>query len=169
MVIGSQTRLGQALGLVRLQHAERDAGFHVEAAHAFNHFDDSIELLAVTHLPPGSPHTETLRTRSFGRCCHRQHLLRLHQQVAGQIHLAMMGRLRAVGAIFRTATRLDRQEARLLHPVRVVILPVNRIGAAHEFQKRKPIERRNLVDAPVMPDHAVLFRILSHSQLSPIP
>ncbi len=126
---------------MRFQHAERDAGFHVEAAHAFHHFDDRIELLAVTHLPPGSPHTEALRTRSFGRCCHRQHLLRLHQQVAGQIHLAMMGRLRAVGAVFRTATRLDRQEARLLHPVRVVILPVNRIGAAHEFQKRKPIER----------------------------
>ena len=58
LVIGGQAGLFEAARLIVVEHAERDARFHAERAHAADHRQHVVERGAVFDLAPGGAHAE---------------------------------------------------------------------------------------------------------------
>ena len=95
------------------QHAERGAAFEPERAHAFDHGADLLEV-AILRLAPGGAHAEAARAGALGGARLGQHGVDAHQLLgldAGRVFRA----LRTIGAVFRAAAGLDREQRRDLH------------------------------------------------------
>ncbi len=65
MVVVIEARVGELLGLVRLQHAQSHARFHAHAAHALDHRDDRAHV-AVLGVAPRRAHAEAGRAIVLG-------------------------------------------------------------------------------------------------------
>src|SRR5262249_39746764 len=63
-----------------------------------------------------------------------------------------------IGAVFRTAARLDRDERRHLHLGRVEVQPMDALRVKDQFRKRKRKERAYLFPRPVVANDAHLVR-----------
>ncbi len=50
--------VGEPVGLLLREHAERAARFHAEPAHDTHHVEHAIELVAVRYVAPGRAHAE---------------------------------------------------------------------------------------------------------------
>jgi hypothetical protein len=66
VVVVIQTRLGQHVGLMVGQHAQRHAGFKAHAAHALHHLDDGGHV-AVLGLRQAAPMQNRLDPLSLAR------------------------------------------------------------------------------------------------------
>ena len=149
VVVGGEAGLGQPRRLMGLEHAEGDAGLHADGVDSAHHLDHGVELGAVAHLAPCRAHAEARGAGRLGLGRRRHHLGRVHDLVAGQLHLGMVGRLRAIAAILRTAAGLDRKQAGALDGVGVVMLAVNAAGAVDQVEQRRLVDRQQFVDRPV--------------------
>ena len=69
-----------------------------------------------------------------------------------------MRRLRTVGAIFRTASRLYAEQDAALNLIALVILPVCGLGVEDQLGKRKVIDAFNLSDTPIVPQVRICHR-----------
>ena len=140
-----------------VEHAKRGAGLEPDRLDAFDHRADLIEI-ALLGLAPRGAHAEAAGARTFRRArlghdgIDAHQLLRLH---AGLV----MGALRTIGAIFRTAAGLDRDEGRHLHLGRIEVRPMNALCAKDQFGKRKRKERAHLLARPVVANGVELVRV----------
>ena len=150
IVCGEAGRL-EALRLFERQHAERRAHFHPERGNILHHLEHRVERWAVRRIAPRRAHAEPRRSVVFRRARGRQHSLRIHQprpRDAGVV----MGALRAIRAIFRTAARLDAQQRAALYVRGVMMLAMNGLRAEEELGERKMIERLDALGRPIVTD-----------------
>ena len=134
MVVVVQPCVFQAPGLRSCQHAKRDAAFQPKSAHALHHGADRIEI-AVLGRAPGGTHAEARGAGVAGGARFGQHSRQLHQFCGGHAGL-VGGGLRAVGAVFRAAAGLDREQCAHLNLVRVVMGAMHGGGAEGEVGER---------------------------------
>src|ERR1700722_1602606 len=66
----------------------------------------------------------------------------------------VMGALRTISAVFRTAAGLDRQQGRDLHFARIEVQAVDALGVEDEFRERQIEQRLYLGPGPVVAHHA---------------
>ena len=136
MVIGGEAGLGEAPGLRLGHHAERDAGLHVERAHAAHHGEHAVELLAVLHLAPRRAHAEARRARVPREPRLGEHVVHIEQALARHARrLGVMGRLRAIFAVLRAAAGLDGEEACELHIRLAMVAAMHGAGPVHEVEQ----------------------------------
>lgn len=125
VIIRRKSRLLQLLGLVEIDHAQRDADLHAHAAHAVDHGLDVLEVrLAAAHVAPRGAHAEpraavVLRdARGLEHRVHGDHLGGLEPRVVPR-------RLRAVRAVLGAPAGLDVHERAHLDGGGVVEFPVD--------------------------------------------
>lgn len=147
VIVEVDSSLKELYGLVRSQHAERDAGFHSKTFDRANHIADLIEI-AVFWTAPGRGHAEAARAGIFGALCAGDHIGAIHQAGRFQTGLVMRA-LGAVAAIFRTAARLDAEQACGLDVVWIEVVAVNALRPKHQVGKRQAVERLGLGALPV--------------------
>jgi hypothetical protein len=120
----------ELLRLAFLEHAQRDAGFHAQRLDRADHGRDAVEVL-VLRAAPGGAHAEARGALVLGRLGRANDFLDIQQRLA--LGLAVMRRLRAVAAVLRTATGLDRQQGRQLDGIGGMILPMHFLGAEQQI------------------------------------
>jgi hypothetical protein len=160
------------LGVV--QHAERHASLEPERAHARDHVEHGVEFRTVADLAPGRPHAEAIGAGRLGAPRRGQHGCDLEHLDLAETDLAMMRRLRAIAAILGAAAGLDRQEARLLDVIHVVIGAMGGIGARDQIEERQIVDGADLGRGPVvagggfggLSGHAWRFRTSSRIALN---
>ena len=152
MVVVVEAGLFKPLRLRRLEHAERDAGFQTHRLHALDHGANLVEI-AVLRRTPSRTHTKARRAAFLGRTRFGHNGFDRHQLLGFDAGVVLR-RLRAIGAVFRAATGLDRQQGRDLHLGRIEILPVDLGGAEHQFRERQREQRPDLLAGPVVPQQA---------------
>ena len=135
VVVVIQAGVFQRLGLLGVEHAQGGAGFHAQGAYAADHFRDLCHI-AVLRRPPGGAHAEARGAGGLGLRGFVQHILERHQFLRLQAGVVARG-LRAVGAVFRAAAGLDRQQGGDLHLVRVEALAVDLSGFVHQVGERQ--------------------------------
>src|SRR5207302_4382925 len=69
VVIGGQPRGGEALSLIVRQHSQRAADFEVERGDGSHHFQNSVEVAAVSNFTPRRAHAETAGAFVTGPFC----------------------------------------------------------------------------------------------------
>ncbi len=131
VVVVIEPGIGQALRLRGLQHTQSHAGFQPEGLDAFDHGGHGVEI-AVFRLAPGRAHAKACRARLFGRAGVGQHEVKVHQLARLQPDI-MMGRLRAVTAVFGAAAGLDRQQRRELNIGGVEVRAVDLLGLPEQI------------------------------------
>ncbi|MNX78943.1 hypothetical protein D3C86_1105550 [compost metagenome] len=146
MVVVVQPGVLQLLGLSVLQHAQRDAGFQAQRLDRADHLRHGFQVMRLG-AAPGRAHAKALRTARLRGPGGGHHLVQRHQLVRIQSGVVMRG-LRAVGAVFGTAARLDRQEAGQLDRVRVEVGAVYLLRAVHQVHERQRVERQDVGGAP---------------------
>ena len=151
----------QRVGLRSTQHAQRGAGFQTEAfhrAHDLGHFHH----IAILRAAPGRAHAEAAgagilrRLRTLQHCFHAHQFLRLYAGVVAR-------RLRAIRAVFRAATGLDRQQGGHLYRIRIVVLAMHRVRAMQQLVERQREQRDHFGAGPVVADGGV-----DHGTATPI-
>ena len=155
MVIGGEPGIGEAVGLGLAQHAERDAGLHVERAHPAHHGKHAVEGRTVLHLAPGRAHAEA-RGAGLSRDPRLgQHVVDVEQGLAAEPGLlGVMGRLRAIFAVLGAGAGLDRKQARELDLAVFMVAPVHCSRLIDQFEQR---EREQVDDLPARPIVAKLM------------
>jgi hypothetical protein len=108
----------------------------------------AIEGLPVLDLAPRGAHAKASRARGLGPGRRLQDLVHLHHRLAGDG--LVMRRLRAIGAVFGTAARLDAEKGAELHFVLLVVLGVHRARAVDEFEQRKVVKGTGFANGPVV-------------------
>ena len=164
MVVGREPGLGEAAGLILGQHAEGDAGLHVQRADAPHHGEHAVEGLAVLHLAPGRAHAEARGPRLFGDPGLGQHVVHVEQCLALEPGLlGVVSRLRAVLAVLRTGPGLDGKQAGKLHLAVRVVAPVDAARLVHEVEQGGREQADDLVGAPIVAGagRAILLRAAS--------
>ena len=147
MVVVVEPRIGQALGLVALQHAEGDAGFQAQCLHLAHHHFHLVEV-AVFGAAPGGTHAEAGSTIGLGLSGGLHHGLHFHQRLLGQPGFETDA-LWAVGAVFRAGTGLDAEQGGELHRVGPVKLPVQAVRLEQEIVERQGQQGLDLIKSPV--------------------
>lgn len=146
MVVGSEPRFCEPVCLILRDHAQRDARFHLEVAHAAHHVEHLVELGSVFHLAPGGAHAEPGSPGVLGQLRLGEDVVHVEQGLALQARLLGVVRgLRAVFAILGAGAGLDGKQARELNlPVRmepavdgarfVQQLKQRRLKQVHDFE-----------------------------------
>ena len=116
--------------------------------HALYHGAHLIEI-AVLRRPPRRPHAEPARPRSLRRARLVQHGRDVHQLIGGDTGV-VMGALWAIGAVFRAAAGLDRQQGRDLYLARIEVLPVDALGVEDEIGEGEVEQGLHLGARPVV-------------------
>ena len=107
MVVVIQPGFSQLARLFLGQLAQGHAGLQAKLAHAFDHFQDVGHIL-VGRVLPGRAHAKAGCANGFGGDGFIQDLLDFQQLFLVQPGVVVT-RLRAVLAVFRAGTSLDRQ------------------------------------------------------------
>ena len=134
--------------LIAGQHAERDAGLHPERLHALDHRADFVEI-AIFGRAPRRAHAEARRAASFCRTRLVEHGIKIHQLLGFDAGVEFR-RLRAIGAIFRAAAGLDRQQCRDLDLGGVEVFAMNLRRTKNQFRERKREQVSHLFVGPVV-------------------
>ena len=151
VVVGGEARLGQAVGLSLIEHAEGDASLHVERAHAAHHVEHAVERIAVLHLAPGRAHAEACGAGFPGDGRLGQHLIDIEALFPLQPRaLRVMRRLRAVFAVLGAGPGLDRIEARKLDRAVGMMAAVHLPRLIDKIQQRLAQQGHNLVFLPIV-------------------
>ncbi len=132
------------------EHAERGAGLEPDRFDARDHLAHLVEV-AVLRLAPGRPHAEAARARVFRRPRLGDDGVEAHQLFRLDRRL-VVGALGAVGAVFRAAAGLDRDEGRNLHLGGIEMQAMNALRAKDQFGKGKLEQRAHLTARPVVTD-----------------
>jgi len=135
MVVGRESRRGERVGLPLGEHAQRATGLHAECANAAHHFEHPLEMRPVGNVSPGGAHTEAARPLLFRARSRRDGLFHA-QQFPARDTGAIVRRLRAVGAVFRTAAGLDAEQHATLHFVRAMVHAVCDLCPEDEIRQR---------------------------------
>ena len=151
MVIGAEPGRLEPPGLLGREHAKGDTGFHAKPADARHHFEHRFELRPVANLAPRRTHAKPSRPRRLGRLRLGQHPGHRHQGFARAFGL-VVGRLRAIGAIFRAAAGFDGKQAGELNLIGRVMGAVDRLGPVDQIEERRGDQRLDFFACPVMPD-----------------
>ena len=155
VVVGGEPSLCQAVGLGLIEHAEGDAGLHVERAHAAHHGEHAVERLAVLHLAPGGAHAKAGGAGFFGDGRLGQHLVNVEALFALQPGaLGVMGRLRAVFAVLGASPGLDRIEAGELHRAVGVMAAVHLPRLIDKVEQRLGQKGHDLAFPPIVAEAA---------------
>ncbi len=143
MIVGGQAGFFQAHGLLVGQHAERAADFHTKLGNPADHFEDLIELRAMRSFAPRRAHAHAGNSarRRFARS--GDDVSRIEQALALNVGLVVRA-LRAIGAIFRAATRLDGNELAGLHSIGRVEMTMNAGCAENQFGERQMVNQQRL-------------------------
>src|SRR5665213_3821847 len=148
VVVVVKSGLLEALRLIAGQHAERGAGLQAERLDAFHHGANLVEL-AVLGRTPGRAHAETRGAAGLGGTRFAEHRLEAHE-FCGFHAGVVTRRLRAIGAILRATTGLDRQQGRDLYFGGIEILTMSRCGAKHQLRERQCKQGFHLGARPVV-------------------
>ena len=105
--------------------------------------------VAVRHVAPGRAHAEPRRALRARLARGRQRLVDAHQSVAIDAGLVVR-RLRAVGAVFRTAAGLDAEQHAALHFVPARDARDGQLRAEHQVEQRRGVNRFDFPDGPVV-------------------
>jgi hypothetical protein len=147
VVVVIEPGIGELLRLVRLEHAERHAGFQPHLPHALDHLDDRGHV-AILGVAPRSAHAEALAARVPGLRRRLQHGAHVHQ--LGRLELGIRAhRLAAIAAILGAAAGLDRQERAQLHLARGMMRAVHGLRLEHQFIERQIEQRGDFGARPV--------------------
>ena len=136
--------------LVLREHAERGAGLEPNRLDAFNHLADVVEI-AILGLAPRRPHAEAARARTLGRLRLGDDGIDAHQFLRLDAGVVVHA-LRTIGAVFRAAAGLDRDQRRHLHLGGIEVQAMNLLRAKDQFGKRKLEQRAHLLARPVVAD-----------------
>ena len=146
VVVVVQPGVFQRLRLVRFEHAQRGAGLQAQAFHGANQGADFFNV-AVFGRPPGGAHAKAGGARVLGGLGGAHYLLHFHELFG--LHAGVeLGRLRAVAAVFRAATRFHRQERGQFNVARRPVLAVHRLGLENQLQQRLVEQLLNRFDRP---------------------
>ena len=160
MVVVVEAGVGQLVGLLPGQHAERDAGLHaadvLHRPHQFGH----LAALGIGGAAPGRTHAEARRAGGAG-LGRRVHHIRLRQQPVGVQAGIVVDALGAVLAVLRTAPGLDAEQGADLHLVARMMAAMHRLGAKQQVVQRHLEQRHDLFGAPIMPDWVFLQIVLA--------
>jgi hypothetical protein len=130
-----------------VKHSERAADLHSHLRNAANHLENIFEILALFYLAPRGAHAETRRTLSASASGKFRYFVYGEQSATGYL-CRVMRALRAVGAIFRTSARLNREQAAELDAPRVMEFPMQLLRLEQEIGKRLPVNPANLFASP---------------------
>ncbi len=162
VIVGSQPRVLEPSRLRVGQHPQRAARLHPQGAHAAHHRQDGIERRAVFDFSPGSAHAEAGRTRIARRLGRGQHFLDCQQLLRSDAGVVPRG-LRAVLAVFRTASGLYRKQRAKLHRIFAKRRSMDGLRPVDQPQKRRIVDRPHLRQAPIPPRPvAILFGHFRH-------
>ena len=139
----------QAHALLARQHAQRDAGLQPQRLDLAHHLAHRVEV-AVLGAAPGGAHAEAPRPAVAGGARRRRDRFDIHQP-GGLDASVVARRLRAIGAVFRTAAGLDRQQGADLHAVGGMVAAMHRMGAVEQIVERLGVEREGFGAGPVVP------------------
>jgi hypothetical protein len=134
VIVGGESGFLQANGLGIGEHAKGAADFHAERGDATNHFQNFVEFPALRSFAPGSTHAETSNAPGDGIASYANDVLWIEKTLALDVSV-VVGALRTVGAIFRTAAGFNGDELAGLHPIGGVILAVYRLSAKNQIGK----------------------------------
>ena len=152
VIVRGQSSVCERVRLVLGEHSQRAARLQAERAHAAHHLEHVVEGRPVLDLAPRRPHAEarrSLRPRAPRRL---QHLVD-GQRALGTDRGAVMGRLRAVGAVFRASAGLHVEQDASLYYVRAVM------GAMDELRPKDQVEQRRRVDFFNFSDRPIVARL----------
>ena len=169
MVVVIETGILQTGNLIILKHAKGHAGFHTQLFDAFDHGGQHIHIAVLGAAPCGT-HAVAGRAALFGFLGLRDHALDLDQLGRGQFR-AIAGRLRTIGAIFGTATGLDRQKLGALDLIGIEMGTMHSLRLVKQVHERLVINLARLFDSPILlASHAALHFIdnFRGSPLSPL-
>ena len=107
-------------------------------------------------LTPSRPHAETSRPvvlRAAGRI---EHVIDLEHLLPSHFRL-IMGGLRAIRAVFRTATGFDAQQRAKLYFLRRLGREVGRASAVEQLEEWTVVNGVNLIETPVVSDGRIVL------------
>jgi hypothetical protein len=148
VVVGSEPRLSEALRLLVAQHAQRRTGFHAEPAHAGDHRQHLLEVLAA-RVAPGRAHAEARRAVVSGEPRLFKHGFYAHQLLGRDTRLVVCA-LGTVRTIFGATTGLDREQRAELHRTRLVVAAMDLLSAEHQLDERRIVEVARFAQGPVV-------------------
>jgi len=114
---------------------------------AANHLENIFEILALFYLAPRGAHAEPRRTLGASASGKFRYFVNREQSATGY-PCRVMRALRAVGAIFRTSARLNREQPAELDAPRVMEFPMELLRLEQEIGKRLPVNPANLFASP---------------------
>ena len=148
VVVIIQTGLGQLCRLLFLQHAQGHAGLQPEGFHLPDHIQN-IGHVFLRRTAPGRAHTEPGGALLLCRLSLGHHLLDFQQLLFLEASVVMTA-LRAIFAVFRAGTGLDRQQRAHLHLVGIKVLPVRTLGTKQKIVKGKLKQLAGFLQCPVV-------------------
>ena len=135
MVVVIQPGLGQAIGLLAVQHAQCHASLEAFLAHPLHHFQHAFEIPA-TRVAPRRAHTKAAGAGLTGGARGFDHCIDIHQFFRLDSGF-MVHTLRTVATIFRTTPCLDTQQSTDLHLVGVEIPAVDLLSTVQQVIERQ--------------------------------
>ncbi len=163
VVVVIEARLFQLLSLLVVEHPQRGAGLHPEAAHGLDHFNHT-QHVRIGRLAPGSAHAETIRACLLCGASGFHHFIEL--QHFPVFHIRRMERgLRAIAAILRTSARLDRQQRGELHLIRIKMFAVHLLRAVQQIGKRQPEQGFHLINGEALRGDGFFNRLVKCNRL----
>ena len=128
------------------EHAEGDAGFHAEAFNRADQFGDVVDVAVFRRAPRGA-HAKARRTRGLGRARSGFHFF--HRREFGRLDTGVVARrLRAVGAVFRAAAGLDRQQRGEFDFGWIEVFAVHGLRAIQQLGQRQGEQRFDVILRP---------------------
>src|SRR5580704_4793758 len=149
VVICGEARVGQTARLIVGQHSQRAADFELERSHRPHHFQNGVEIAAVSNLPPRSAHAEAagaLVASFFGGSVD---FVDGHQGLILDSRF-VMGALRAIAAVFGATAGLYREQTTELDAGGIVEFSVNLLRRKNENEKGALIDLAHGVPSPVV-------------------
>ena len=134
MVIVIQPGIRQALRLRFTQRAQRHTRLQTHRFYPLHHLFQ-VRHIAFVGILPRRAHTETRRSRRFRFARRLQHLFNFHQPLGFQPGFVARA-LRAIFAIFRTSSGLNRQQSADLHLTRIEMLTMHLLRFKQQIQQR---------------------------------
>ena len=148
VVVVIEAGLFQPRRLLAVEHAERGAGLQTHCLDAFDHGADVFDV-AILRRTPGRAHAETRRAAGFRRRGFLEHGVEGHQ-LLGLDAGVVARRLRAIGAVFRAAAGLDRQQGGDLDLGWIEIPTVHGRRLVHQVGERQLEQSAHFDAGPVM-------------------
>ena len=134
--------------LVGREHAERRAGLKAERLDGRHHGADRVEV-AFLRRTPCRAHAEPARALGLGGARLRDDGGDVHQPLGRDAGVVARA-LRAIGAVFRAAAGLDRQQCRDLHLAGIEMDAVDALGVKDQIRERQFEQRADFRARPVM-------------------